>query len=82
MGFDAEVSSYLKALRLEPDELYDEKAASSAFHLSPITLRNWRTQGKGPRYLRIGGSVRYLGRALAEYLAASEITPEAKRGAA
>lgn len=82
MDTDAVVNSYLKALRLESDELYDEKAASAAYSLSPVTLRNWRTQGKGPRYIRLGGSVRYLGRDLAEHLAHSAVTPSAKRGAA
>lgn len=80
MGTDAVVTSYLKALRLEPDELYDEKAASAAYSLSPVTLRNWRALGKGPRYIRLGGSVRYMGRDLAEHLARSAINPEAKAG--
>ena len=23
------------------------------------TLRNWRQQGKGPKYVKVGGSIRY-----------------------
>lgn len=29
------------------------------WHLSPRTLERWRSQGQGPRYLKIGGRVLY-----------------------
>jgi hypothetical protein len=41
-------------------ELLDERAA--ALHLggvAPATLRNWRSRGVGPAYVRIGGVIRY-----------------------
>ncbi len=35
------------------------KAAARYLGLSYRTLQNWRSAGKGPRYARIGGVVRY-----------------------
>lgn len=37
--------------------------------LSPQTLRNWRTAGKGPVYLKVGVLVRYRRQDLAEFIA-------------
>ena len=36
-----------------PSELAD------LLSISPMTLRNWRSLGKGPHYLKVGGCVRY-----------------------
>lgn len=30
--------------------------AAAAIGIDPGTLRNWRSQGRGPRYVRIGGN--------------------------
>ncbi len=38
--------------------LNDVEAAKIA-DLSPQTLRNWRQQGRGPAYVKLGRSVRY-----------------------
>lgn len=27
--------------------------------LNPVTLSNWRTQGRGPKFLKIGGKILY-----------------------
>ncbi|WP_422274357.1 helix-turn-helix domain-containing protein [Bradyrhizobium sp.] len=49
--------------------LYDEKQAAPKLGLkNPGTLSNWRTQGRGPEYLKIGGAVRYSDEAIAAYL--------------
>ena len=40
------------------DYLNDVEAAKF-LRLSPQTLRNWRTQSKGPAYIRAGRAIRY-----------------------
>jgi hypothetical protein len=35
---------------------------------NPGTLDNWRTQGRGPEYLKIGSSVRYTDEAIEAFL--------------
>jgi predicted DNA-binding transcriptional regulator AlpA len=36
-----------------------EHEVSTMTDLSVLTLRRWRSQGKGPRFLKLGGAVRY-----------------------
>ena len=40
-------------------EIFTEKELSRRWKLDPKTLRNWRCQGRGPGYFKIGVSVRY-----------------------
>jgi predicted DNA-binding transcriptional regulator AlpA len=44
--------------------------------LQTQTLRNWRTQSKGPPYIKIGRSVRYDINDLLEYMAKRRVQPE------
>ena len=37
----------------------DQKALADRWLVSPRTLEQWRWQGRGPRYLKIGGRVVY-----------------------
>jgi Helix-turn-helix domain len=37
----------------------DQKSLAQRWSLSPRTLEQWRWQGRGPRYLKIGGRVVY-----------------------
>ena len=39
--------------------LINEYEAAQLLGLSVSTLRNWRFSGKGPRYYKLGRSVRY-----------------------
>ncbi|GAB5388408.1 MAG: hypothetical protein Alpg2KO_13760 [Alphaproteobacteria bacterium] len=39
--------------------LLDQHQTAKYLALSPKTLANWRTQGKGPEYHKIGGRIRY-----------------------
>lgn len=75
------VESYLKALGISGDEFYAEEVVSERYGNSKATLRNWRAQGKGPRYVKIGARVAYRGRDLAEFLVKSTVSPAARRGA-
>ena len=42
--------------------------AASRLGLEPGTLANWRWSGRGPRFVKLGGRVRYRLADLAEYL--------------
>jgi hypothetical protein len=49
--------------------LNTEKQAALKLGLkNPGTLSNWRTQGRGPEYLKIGSTVRYTDEALVAFL--------------
>jgi len=37
----------------------DQKGLAERWAVSPRTLEQWRWQGRGPRYLKIGGRVVY-----------------------
>jgi predicted DNA-binding transcriptional regulator AlpA len=40
-------------------QLLTEADASRLLGLAPATLRNMRTQGRGPAFIKVGGLVRY-----------------------
>jgi hypothetical protein len=40
-------------------EHLDQKGLAKRWLISPRTLEGWRWQGRGPRYLKIGGRVVY-----------------------
>ena len=43
-----------------PDELVDEKFLSNYYEQSPRTIKLWRYQGRGPKYVRLSATqVRY-----------------------
>jgi predicted DNA-binding transcriptional regulator AlpA len=42
------------------------------------TLRQWRYLGEGPRYLKVGATVRYRARDIEEWLRAQEQGPAAR----
>jgi predicted DNA-binding transcriptional regulator AlpA len=57
-----------------PDNLLTEMEASEVLGLAPQTLSNWRSAGKGPRFVRIGTrTIRYPKSALEEF-AQNELT--------
>lgn len=39
--------------------------------MAPQTLANWRSQGKGPAFTRVGGRIRYTSAEVERYLSAS-----------
>lgn len=50
-----------------------EREVAEQLGLSVATLRAWRHRGKGPRFLRLGRSVRYLPSDLADFVRASAV---------
>jgi hypothetical protein len=37
----------------------DTHSAADVLGVSPRTLQRWRQEGRGPRFLKLGGAVRY-----------------------
>ncbi len=56
------------------DELLKTKEAAELLKLSPRTLENLRLRGGGPRYVKLGGAVRYRTKDLDEW-----VTVQARR---
>jgi len=54
-----------------------EREVAELLGLSVATLRAWRHRGKGPRFLRLGRSVRYLPSDLADFVRASAVDTRA-----
>ena len=50
-----------------------EREVADMLGLSVATLRAWRHRGKGPRFLRLGRSVRYLPADVADFVRASAV---------
>ena len=44
---------------LNPNQLMTEKEAAELICYTPRALQNWRLRGGGPKYVKIGRSVRY-----------------------
>jgi hypothetical protein len=57
----------MSSLPDDADELVDENVAAPFLGLKPKTLANQRHRGGGPEYYKIGSSVRYSLRVLAQY---------------
>ncbi|MGE4565569.1 MAG: helix-turn-helix transcriptional regulator, partial [Victivallaceae bacterium] len=57
-----------------------ERELSLLIGKTPVTLRKWRQQGFGPRFVKVGGGVRYRKAAVESFLAGREYnsTGEAK----
>lgn len=50
-----------------------EREVAETLWLSVATLRAWRHRGKGPRFLRLGRSVRYLPADVDEFVRVSAV---------
>jgi excisionase family DNA binding protein len=50
-----------------------ERQVAEQLGLSVATLRAWRHRGKGPRFLRLGRSVRYLASDVDEFVRVSAV---------
>ena len=58
--------------------LSTEKAAEFiGGDIQPLTLKRWRIRGRGPRYVKLSGKVRYRESDLRQFLESSVIDPAA-----
>ena len=69
-----------------PDELVDEKFLSNYYEQSPRTIKLWRYQGRGPKYVRLSATqIRYRWGDVLEHnknLSATSTSEESERGVA
>ena len=56
----------------------NEYVAAEVLDHSVITLRNWRSRGRGPRYIKSGRRVTYLLEYLARWIEQNRIDPEVR----
>ena len=45
--------------RTQVPKVFDTKETAKILGISPGTLQNYRVDGRGPRFCRIGGAIRY-----------------------
>ena len=57
----------------------DEHGAAARLGIAPTTLRNIRSQGRGPKYSRVGRRIVYRIRDVEAYLDAHAVDPEANQ---
>lgn len=55
------------------EKLLEQKELAERLHVSLGTLRTWRTEGKGPRFHRIGQMVRYAPSDVKEWLQSRQV---------
>ena len=65
--------------RFEPNRYYKTDDPELAVIATRGTLNQWRHQGKGPRYVKFGNRVIYLGRYLNEWLDEHVVHPTNSR---
>jgi predicted DNA-binding transcriptional regulator AlpA len=59
----------------QPDSLMDQDQAAKFLNMKPSTLTTWRALRKGPRFLKIGRSVRYRREDLVEFAEGGIVEP-------
>lgn len=65
----------------QPERLTESELAKR-WRLNPKTLNRWRCEGKGPRYLKLSGSVRYPLEYVLEFEAGACYAATNQKGAA
>jgi hypothetical protein len=58
---------HLTSIAADPDAALNETQTAGLLGVSVRTLQAWRVSGGGPRYCKIGRSVRYQRRVLVEF---------------
>ena len=58
-------------------EFKTTEQAAAHLALKPKTLHNWRAQGRGPAFVKLGGRVLYPIRDLEAFVAANRHEPQA-----
>lgn len=67
----------------QPDtpDLLDEREAAAVLSKPMGTLRQWRSRGLGPSYVKLGMSIRYRRADLEHFIAENTIQPGARKAA-
>lgn len=76
----AAVFPYPVSQLTQPHGLLDEDEAAALLRSKPSTLRKWRCVGGGPRFVKIGRSVRYDLRDVQAFIDASRRSSTSDRG--
>jgi predicted DNA-binding transcriptional regulator AlpA len=65
---------------ITPEPYWKDHAVAQFFNVSVSKIRRWRLEGKGPKWVRIGGAIRYPPESIAEWLSSqpSGGSPEAR----
>lgn len=56
-----------------------EREAAKILGKSSFTMAKWRQAGKGPKFARIGGTIRYFREELEAYVTARTVTPQEEK---
>jgi hypothetical protein len=60
---------------VDPDQLVEAAEAAKLLRVKPQTLAVWRSQNRGPEYLKIGRSVFYRRVGIGIFLATKLVVP-------
>ena len=74
---DAPASAAANANSIDPEELVSCDKVAKMLGVATQTLANWRSEGSGPRYLKVGRLVYYRRCNISAWLAAQERDPKA-----
>ena len=61
--------------------LLDEREVATILKIEPTTLRRWRWSGDDPRFMKIGGAVRYHPIDIDQFMNSSRTTSTSATGA-
>jgi predicted DNA-binding transcriptional regulator AlpA len=61
----------------KPNDLMKTPEAAAVLGKHPSELSDWRHQGRGPAYVKMGRSVRYRPSDIAEFIASNVVEPKA-----
>jgi predicted DNA-binding transcriptional regulator AlpA len=63
---------------METEQFVNDRKAAEVLDAATQTMRNWRFQRRGPKYIKIGRSIRYAMSDLLAYMENHKIDPEAR----
>jgi hypothetical protein len=69
----------MQSVTTDVSPVTDDSGAAANLGVATGTLRNWRSQGRGPKYVRLGRRVLYRLKDLDAYTEACLVDPEATR---
>jgi predicted DNA-binding transcriptional regulator AlpA len=61
------------------DKILTTQQAAKLANQQPMTMSKWRSRGKGPPYLRLGGKIRYRLSDIRKWIESSVINPSEQK---